>query len=158
MDHHPNNHDRSQNCGKDNTNNRLQKIKHLVQNKDKLISLFHMEIVELREGASTVRMNVTPGHLNAAGVCHGGTMFSLADVAFALASNSHGTLAVALDMSISFLKPVPAGQTITATCTEKHLGKKIGVYEIVVETPDKTTVALLKATAFRKPQPLLDFL
>jgi acyl-CoA thioesterase len=91
---------------------------------------------------------VSEDHLNAAGSCHGGVIFSLADVAFALACNSHGTLALALDVSISFLRAVSPGEEITATCTERYRGKRTGSYTIEVTDGSGTLVSLLKATAF----------
>jgi acyl-CoA thioesterase len=99
-------------------------------------------------------MRVGDGHLMAAGYCHGGVIFSLADVAFALACNSHGTLSLALDMSISFLRAVKSGELLTARCTERHLGNRTGCYEIEVVNDRGELVSFLKATAFRKNVPL----
>jgi acyl-CoA thioesterase len=100
-------------------------------------------------------MKIGKDHVNAAHVCHGGVIFSLADVAFALACNSHGTLALALDMSISFLKAVQVGETITARCEERHAGKSTGCYTIEVSDSGNNVVALVKATAFRKGTPFV---
>jgi acyl-CoA thioesterase len=133
----------------------VEKVKKLIQEKDMLIGLFCMHIDDLREGDATVSMRVQKKHLNAAGYCHGGVIFSLADVSFALASNSHGTLALALDMSISFLKAVQPGEKIIARCTERHRGRSTGSYSIEVTDGENNLVALLKATAFRKNTPLI---
>jgi acyl-CoA thioesterase len=128
----------------------LEKIRNIINQKDMLISLFKMEISDFAPGRAEVRMKVEAHHVNAAGVCHGGVMFSLADVSFALACNSHGTLALALDMSITYVKPVPPGEIITARCTERHRGRSTATYIIEVVNSDNNLVALLKATAFRK--------
>ena len=40
--------------------------------------------------------------LNGEGLTHGGAIFGLADLVFAAASNSHGNLALALNVNISF--------------------------------------------------------
>ena len=132
-----------------------EKVRKLVNEKDKLISCFGMEIMEVKKGSAKVRMKVGKEHVNAADFCHGGVIFSVADVAFALACNSHGTLALALDMSISFLKAVPVGETITAFCYERHAGKSTGSYSIEVTDSRGKLVALLKATAFRKGTPFV---
>lgn len=134
---------------------KIEKIKHLIQEKDTLVGLFNMKIIELDEGNSTVSMKVEKNHVNAAGYCHGGVLFSLADVAFALACNSHGKLALALDMSISFIKAVLPGETITARCIERHKGKSTGSYTIEVSDHLNNLVALVKATAFRKGTPII---
>ena len=135
--------------------NHVEKVKQLIREKDALIPLFNMNIVELTEGTSVVKMKVEQGHVNAAGFCHGGVIFSLADVAFALACNSHGKLAVALDMSISFIKAVTPGQIIKACCTERHKGRSTGRYTIEVTDDQNNLVALLKATAFRMGSPIV---
>ena len=133
----------------------IESIRAFIQEKDSLIALFKMEILEFSAGSASVRMTVRKEHTNAASVCHGGALFSLADVAFALASNSHGNLALALDVSISFLRAVPIGETITARCTEKYRGRSTGTYIIEVEDSSGRLVALLKATAFRTQNPLI---
>jgi acyl-CoA thioesterase len=131
-----------------------EEVKQLIEHRDRLISQFQMHILELKAGYAVVRMKVTEEHLNAAGSCHGGVIFSLADVSFALACNSHGTLALALDMSISFLRSVLPGSEITACCSERYRGKRTGSYTIEVTDNSHNLVALLKATAFRKDTPL----
>jgi uncharacterized protein (TIGR00369 family) len=57
-------------------------------------------------------------------------------------------------MSISFLRAVPPDERITATCTEKHRGKRLGSYHIEVTDSSGKPVALLKATAFVTDQKL----
>ena len=132
----------------------VEEVRKIIEEKDRVLKLFGMEILSLKEGESVVRMKVGDGHLMAAGYCHGGAIFSLADVAFALACNSHGTLALALDMSISFLRSVKPGAVLTARCRERYLGKSTGCYEIEVLNDGGELVSFLKATAFRKNVPV----
>ena len=82
-----------------------------------------MELVEVTPGGAVARMEVRPCHQNMHGVVHGGAIFSVADLAFAAACNSHGTVAVALNVSISFLKPGLKG-TLTATAKETPASMK----------------------------------
>jgi acyl-CoA thioesterase len=128
----------------------LQRIKELIDNGDMLLKLFNMEVIEYDEGIASVRMKVIDSHLNAAKICHGGVVFSLADVAFALASNSYGNVALALDMSISYLKAVRSGTMLTARCSECKRSRRTGTYLIEVKDASGDLVALLKATAFIK--------
>ena len=134
---------------------RADKVRAIIDSHDKLISMFDMKIREVGPGRAVVSMTVKEAHVNSAQMCHGGTIFSLADVAFALACNSHGPLALAIDMSISYLRPVSVGELITATCTEKHRSRRLGSYHIEVTNASAQVVALLKATAFVTDQ-LLD--
>lgn len=133
-----------------NPDNTPLRIRELIGNRDRLIGLFDMEILDCSQGVSSVGMVVKDSHLNAADICHGGTIFALSDVAFALASNSHGRIALALDMSISYTKPVRAGTYLTARCREMQRGKVIANYVIEVEDSEGDLVALLKATSFIK--------
>jgi acyl-CoA thioesterase len=132
----------------------LEEVRKLIEEKDRVLQLFGMEILSMKEGESVVRMKVGEEHLMAAGYCHGGAIFSLADVAFALACNSHGTLSLALDMSISFLRSVKPGAVLTASCRERYLGKSTGCYDIEVSNEGGELVSFLKATAFRKNVPV----
>ena len=132
-----------------------EKVRKIINERDMLISCFGMDIIEVKKGTAAVRMKIGKDHVNAANVCHGGVIFSLADVAFALACNSHGILSLALDMSISFLKAVQVGETITARCEEQHAGKSTGCYTIEVLDSANNLVSLLKATAFRKGTPFV---
>jgi acyl-CoA thioesterase len=126
------------------------RVRGLIEEKDMLIELFGMQVIECSAGRSAVRMKVEKKHLNAADICHGGAIFALSDVAFALASNSHGRIALALDMSISYLRPVKAGEIITARCRERQRTKRIATYIIEVSDSSDELVALLKATSFIK--------
>lgn len=127
----------------------VKKIKEKIENYDMLLKLFNIKIEKLNPGHSEVSMVIKENHTNAAGVCHGGVIFSLADVAFALASNSHGNIALAMDVSISFIKTVKPGTEIRAICIEKHKGKSTGQYIIEVKDDKNRLVSILKATAFR---------
>ena len=74
-----------------------------------------IDIVELDSGSARTELTITDDLLNFHGTPHGGAIYSLADAAFAAASNSHGTTAVALETNISYLEAVDSGETLTAT-------------------------------------------
>jgi acyl-CoA thioesterase len=113
-----------------------------------------IEIVELRAGYSKLSMTVREEMLNFHGIPHGGAIFSLADAAFAAASNSHGTQAVALQMSISYLAAVPVGTTLYAEATEEKLGKRTALYQIKVTDADGKLIASCQGLVYRQEKPL----
>jgi acyl-CoA thioesterase len=115
-----------------------------------------IELLELREGYSKVTMTVGEHMLNFFGIPHGGVIFSLADAAFAAASNSHGQVAVALNVNISFLAAVAVGTRLYAEATEESLGRRTALYRLSVTAEDGTAVALCHGTVYRKNQLLLD--
>ena len=125
------------------------RVKQYIEENDRLVKLLGVEIEEVREGYAKVSLRVEEKHMNAAGVCQGGVIFTLADLAFALASNSHGKVALALEMSISYLKAVPLGERLTAEAKEEYLGKRTATYIITVFTEKGEKAAILKGTAFR---------
>ncbi len=111
------------------------------------------ELVELEPGRAVTRMHVGPEHLNAVGTVMGGAIFTLADFAFAAASNSHGTVAVASDVHISFVRAATEGELI-AEAVEVSRGRTLAHYDVKVRDGQGRIVALFHGTAFRKDQPL----
>lgn len=113
-------------------------------------------IEAVEPGYSRVSLTVTEKHLNFHGITHGGLVFSLGDIAFGAASNSHGQLAVALNVSISFLKATQAGDYLIAEAKEQHLGGRTALYEIVVsEQASGEVVARSQAMVYRKREVVL---
>ena len=94
-------------------------------------------------------MKVEKTHTNALGFTHGGAIFSLADYAFAHACNFGDNVAVALQVSINFLKPSVEGDLLTAEAVRVSDGKTTGVYQVTVRKEDKP-VALFTGLAFKK--------
>ena len=109
----------------------------------------NLEVLDIREGYSQVRMVLREEMVNGFGLIHGGITFSLADSAFAFACNNRNNLSVALDVSISFNKPLKPGDTITAEAKEVHHGRSTGLYVITVTNQQQEHVALFKGTCFR---------
>ncbi len=103
-------------------------------------------------GEARLQVQLEPRHLNNWDSAHGGLLFSLADSAFALASNSHGPLAVALSAHIEFLKPSRVGDTLIASAIEINRTQRTAVYRIEVRNADNL-VALFTGTVFRKTEP-----
>ena len=124
--------------------------------KDDLFSQWlGIEIIEIKEGYSKIKMAVRNEMINGLGIVHGGIAFSLSDTAFAFACNSRNNLSVALDTSINFLKPVHPGDELTAEAKEIHNGKSTGLYQITITNQRKHTVAIFKGTCFRTNKTLV---
>lgn len=132
-----------------NSDEVIARVKERIGKYDRLIKVFGMEIEGVEAGFARVSMVVRDEHLNAASLCHGATIYALADVAFALACNSHGRQALALEVSVNYLKPAVSGDRLTATAIEENLGNTTGLYKILVTNQDGKKIAFLKATAFR---------
>ena len=114
-----------------------------------------IEIVEIKEGYSKIKMMVRQEMMNGLNVVHGGIAFSLADSAFAFACNNRNNLSVALDVTITFMKAVNVGDVLTAEAKEIHNGRSTGVYLIHVTNQKNEQVALFKGTCFRTGKTLV---
>jgi len=114
-----------------------------------------IEILEIKEGYSRIRMTVRKEMINGFAVVHGGIAFSLADSAFAFACNNRNILSVALDTSINFIKPVHVDDVLTAEAKELHNGKSTGLYHINITNQHKHLVAQFKGLCYRTEKNLL---
>ncbi len=108
------------------------------------IMLQHVE-----PGLARARLEVGPQHMNGVGIAQGGAIFTLADFAFAAAANSGDRVAVAVDVSISFLKAVRGG-VLTAEAREEAVSSRLSTCLVRVTDESGALVAIFKGTAFRK--------
>ena len=115
-----------------------------------------IELVDIQKGFAVTRLNINKNHMNGINIAHGAAVFALADFAFAAASNSHGIPAVALNVTISYIKAVRSGETLTATAKEISAGPKVANYTINVTNDQGDMVAVFQGLAYRKHVPLPD--
>lgn len=114
-----------------------------------------VEMLEHGKGTAKARMEIGSHHRNSAGMVHGGAIFSLADAVFSVASNSHGTLAVAINVSISFFKAATGG-TLFAEAEEIAINPKLATYLITVTDDAGNRIALFQGTVYRKKDNISD--
>ncbi|NLK51696.1 MAG: hotdog fold thioesterase [Syntrophomonadaceae bacterium] len=117
--------------------------------KDALAELLGVKILEIHPGYAKTSLEVNPGLVNSLGMTHGAAIFALVDMALAAASNSRGKVAVALNVSINYLKATQPGDNLWAIAQEEKLTRRTGVYRIVVEKESGEKVAVATGTAFR---------
>ena len=129
-------------------------VKHMM-NHDAFSQWMQIEVLEIKEGYSKIKMTIRKEMVNGFGIVHGGLPFSLADSAFAFACNNRNNLSVALDVTITFTKAVNIGDVLTAEAKEIHNGRSTGVYLITVTNQKNEQVALFKGTCFRTGKKLV---
>jgi acyl-CoA thioesterase len=129
-------------------------VDHMMEN-DFFSQWMGVEVLEVKEGYSKIKMTIRKEMVNGFGIVHGGIPFSLADSAFAFACNNRNNLSVALDVTITFTKAVNIGDVLTAEAKEIHNGKSTGVYLIFVTNQKNEQVALFKGTCFRTGKTLV---
>ena len=114
-----------------------------------------IKLEEIEPGRAVVSMKARPETANLFGKVHGGATFSLLDSGFQYACNSHGKIAVALEVSVYYLAPSEVGQTLVAEVSEINRTRKTALYEAVVMTrPEGTITCRAKALAYRVGSPL----
>lgn len=115
---------------------------------DPYMRLLGLEVRHLGPGQAVLAGCVQAQHLNIHGYGHGGFIYSLADAAFALASNSHGVPAVALATHLEHFKAVREGDVLEAHAREENLGRRTATYRIEIRR-NTDLVALFTGTVFR---------
>lgn len=129
-------------------------VSHMMQH-DRFSQWLGIEIIEIKEGYSKIKMTIREEMVNGFGIIHGGIAFSLADSAFAFACNNRNVLSVALDTSINFIKPVHVGDVLTAEAKEMHNGKSTGLYHIAIFNQHDHVVAQFKGLCYRTDKKLI---
>jgi len=112
-----------------------------------------IELVSVSSGHAVARMPIRPYHFNAVGRVQGGAIFTLADLAFAAASNSHGQVAVSINTSITFMGAASSG-TLHAEARELTSNPRLGSYTVNVTDDDGALIAVFQGLVYRKNQPL----
>ena len=126
-----------------------EKIIDSMMEKDAFSQWMGIEILESESGYVKVSMEIRQEMCNGFGICHGGITFSLADSALAFASNSRGSISVALENNINYTKKVEVGDTLIAETEEIQNGRTIGVYKVRVSNQNEELVADFRGTVYR---------
>ena len=130
----------------------MDKIREFFK-KDRFAAHNDITLLEIRPGYAKAQMIISDKHLNGVDITHGGAVFTLADLAFAVASNSHGSVAVGVSATISYLKATNKG-TLTAEAREVALNPKLATYSVEVRDESNDLVAIFQGTVYRKKQAL----
>jgi len=113
-----------------------------------------LRLLRLEPGYALVEMDLKSDMANIFDMTHGGAIFSLIDEAFEISCNAHGTVAVALNMTVTFHSPPTKGGVLRAESKEIHRSKKTSTYDIKVTEGENTLIASCQALAYRKKDKL----
>ena len=115
---------------------------------------FGIKLLDLDDGYSKVEMKFTPDMENIFGFVHGGALFALIDEAFETASNSHGTVAVALSMTITYVSSPSPNSKLVAEAREFSRTHRTAVYDIKLSDDRNNPIASCQAVVYRKGEKL----
>lgn len=130
----------------------MEKVKKLFQN-DKFAEYLGIKLLEVSKGYAKAKLVINEKHINGLGTVQGGVIYSLADLVFEIASNSHGTIAVAVNASISYFKAVREGYLI-AEGKEISLNNKLASYVVNIIDSTGDLVAVFQGMVYRKKKAL----
>jgi acyl-CoA thioesterase len=122
--------------------------------KEPFAQKFGIKLLDLDDGYSKVEMKFTPDMENIFGFVHGGALFALIDEAFETASNSHGTVAVALSMNITYVSSPSPGSSLIAEAREFSRTQRTAVYDIKLFDARNNPIASCQALVYRKGERL----
>ena len=132
-----------------------EEAKQHLQKNDTFSKWLDIQIEEIAAGYCKLNYSIRPEMLNGFGSVHGGILFSASDSALGFACNSHGTLSVAIEVSISYTRPAFEGQKLTVIAQEINLGKTTGLYDIKTYNEEGKLISVFKGTVYRTGKPLV---
>ena len=118
--------------------------------RDRFEVLAGCELLEIREGYARARMTVEEHHLNGGDFCQGGAIFTLADLAFAAAVNSHLVLTVSTSSNITYFRSVPLGATVYAEARELVDHHRMPYAKVRITDEQGRLVAIFTSGGYRK--------
>lgn len=118
--------------------------------KDPFANLLGITVDEVKEGYSKVSMNITDNMLNIHNTVNGGVIFSLADVAFAIASNTYDQTAVGINVNMNFIAAGFSDDKLIAIAKEVSKNPKLGFYHMEVRNERDQLIATADGMVYRK--------
>ena len=132
----------------------MEAIRQFFEKNDKFADYVGIKLLEASEGRAKAKMEIKKHHLNGVNTVHGAAIFTLADLVFAVASNSHGTIAMGINVSISYLKTIKKG-VLYAEAKEVSKNPKLAAYQVQVTDAGGDMVAMFQGMVYRKREAIL---
>ncbi|WP_266077143.1 hotdog fold thioesterase [Haladaptatus caseinilyticus] len=115
---------------------------------DPFCATLGIELTTLESGRARTELSISDDLLNFHGTPHGGVIYSLADVAFAAASNSDGDTALALETNMSYLDAAEVGETLVAVAEREDETRRTASYRVDV-TADGENIAIFRGRVYK---------
>ena len=135
-----------------------QKVRNAIYNaveKEPFAKTMKMKLVELELGYSAIEMIYDPDNMNNIyDRAHGGALFALIDEAFETAGQTDGTIAVALNVNVTYVSSPEPGVKLRAESKQNSQTKKTASYDIKVTDQNGNLIAICSALAYRTGKPI----
>ena len=131
-------------------NKQIKEAIHKAVKQEPFAKNFDMKLVSLDDGHSVVEMTYRPEISdNIYERAHGGAIYGLIDEAFETAGQTDGTIAVALNVNVTYIASPKKGARLTAEANRVSQTKKTAGYNIKVTTQNGQLIATCQALAYR---------
>ena len=135
-----------------------QKVREAITNavkRETFARALNMKLVDLDDGYSVVEMVYTPENMNNMyDRAHGGALFGLMDEAFEAASQTKGTIAVALNVNITYVTSPQPGSLLRAEAKRVSETKKTASFDIKITDQDDNMIATCQALVYQTGKPI----
>jgi acyl-CoA thioesterase len=118
-----------------------------IFNDDKLMQRLGAKLIIGEPGYVVIELEVTEHLVQRHNTFQGGAIFALADAAFGIAANNTGQSAVSQHCTISFLRPVPLGETIRAEAKRRSTTGRTDIFDVEVSDRSGELIAEFRGNA-----------
>lgn len=121
-----------------------------IFSQDPFAKALNMRLLEWENGYAKTAVTITEEMLNFHNAAHGGLVFALADYAFAVASNSHGQVAVGINTNMSYVEAAALGEELICTAKEVNNNGRLAIYTMEVRGTNDNLKAKMEGMVYRK--------
>ena len=132
----------------------MTNIQEILNTTDRFAANAGCRVTEVDATHAVAEMTVTKEHLNAGGVCQGGALFTLADLALAALMNHQGNLTFGISSNVMFLSSATEGDRLRAEAVPVADHHKLPAVEVRVTNQDGRLICHLTGMGYRKDVPL----
>jgi len=129
-------------------------IQEILNTADRFAAGAGCRVTEVDAAHAVAEMTVAKEHLNAGGVCQGGALFTLADLAMAALMNHQGNLTFGISSNVMFLSSAVEGDRLRAEATLVNEHHKLPAVEVRVTNQEGKLICHLTGMGYRKEVPL----
>ena len=131
----------------------FETLKERLNRDDRFCRANGIHLTVIRPGYAEAELEITPDKLNGLDLVQGGAIFTLADLAFAAATNSHAQLTLSITSNINFFRAESKG-FLYAEAREVLNKKRLANCEVNITNEAGNLVATFNGTGYRKEQTL----
>ena len=129
-------------------------IQDILNRTDRFAANVGCQITEVDATHAVAEMTVTKEHLNAGGVCQGGALFTLADLAMAALMNHQNNLTLGISSHVMFVSSAQEGDRLRAEAVNIADHHKLPSIEVQVTNQDGRLICHVTGMGYRKDVPL----